>query len=241
MKSIAILGSSKLGLGPWRPGRKIWSFAIFGSSVMDFCQADMEETITEVVAISLFGATKVIVPDDMPVAVSGVAIVGGKTVNRPHAADTYEASPKKLHVKTLSLVGGFQATERKTSVDDVKDVVLAETGGIGADACVVTSPAHAALESGISALAKAGRLNIYTSYLEEMPLPLGANKMHRNESLLTGSEGRTEIDFHQAVRLIGYGMVDVKPLISKVVGYESISEGIEAAMNPETLRVLLAQ
>ena len=123
----------------------------------------------------------------------------------------------------------------------MKEAIRAETDGIGVDACVITSPAQAALESGISALAKAGRLNIYTSYLQEMPLPLGANKMHRNESLLTGSEGRTEIDFHQAVRLIAHGNVDVKPLISQVVGYDNISEGIEAAMKPETLRVLLAQ
>jgi L-iditol 2-dehydrogenase len=123
--------------------------------------------------------------------------------------------------------------------EDLEGAIRSETGGIGVDACVVTSPAEAALESGISALAKAGRLNIYTSYLEEMPLPMDANKMHRNESLITGSEGRTEIDFHQAVKLIGYGMIDVEPLISRVVGYENLAEGIEAAMGQDTMRVLL--
>ena len=101
--------------------------------------------------------------------------------------------------------------------------------------------AHDISSYSFAALAKAGRLNIYTSYLEEMPLPLDANVMHRNESLLTGSEGRTELDFHQAVKLIAHGNVDVKPLISQVVDYENISEGIEAAMRPDTLRVLLAQ
>jgi hypothetical protein len=113
MKSIAILGGSRLGQGPWRPGRKVWSISIFGSSVIDFCQAEMEESITEVVALTLFGATKVIVPDDMPVGVSGMSILGGKSVNRPNAADTLEASKTRLQVKSLAVVGGFEATERK--------------------------------------------------------------------------------------------------------------------------------
>ena len=118
MKSIAILGGSRLGQGPWRPGRKIWSISIFGSSVIDFCQAQMEETMTEVVALSLFGMTKVIVPEDMPVAVSGMSILGGKSVNRPHAADTFNTSPNKLQIKALAIVGGFEATERQTDTGE---------------------------------------------------------------------------------------------------------------------------
>ena len=118
MKSIAILGGSRLGQGPWRPGRKIWSISIFGSSVIDFCQARMEESLTEVVAFSLFGMTKVIDPDDMPVDVSGVSILGAKSVNRPHAAESLDGAPNKLRIKSLALVGGFEATERQIDTGD---------------------------------------------------------------------------------------------------------------------------
>lgn len=117
MKSIAILGGSTLGEGPWRPGRKVWSIAIFGSSTIDFTQAEMQETVTEVVTFSFFGANKVIVPDDMPVAVSGIVMLGGKSVKRPHARRVTEASPYKLQVKAFGLVGGFSATERKPEAD----------------------------------------------------------------------------------------------------------------------------
>lgn len=123
MKSIAILGGSTLGEGPWRPGRKVWSIAIFGSSTIDFTQAEMQETVTEVVTLSFFGANKIIVPDDMPVAVSGIVMLGGKSVKRPHARRVTEASPYKLHVKAFGLVGGFSATERKpeAEMDDILD------------------------------------------------------------------------------------------------------------------------
>ncbi len=160
-------------------------------------------------------------------------------VARAMGARVFISDPNKKRLEVAKTLGAFAGID--PSIDDPEEIIRAETGGIGVDACVVTSPAQAALRSGIASLAKAGRLNIYTSYMEEMPLPMDANVMHRNESLITGSEGRTEFDFHQAVKLIGYGMVDVKPLVSKVVGYENIGEGIEAAMCQDTLRVLLEQ
>jgi len=158
-------------------------------------------------------------------------------VARAMGARVFVSDPNTTRLEGARKLGAHASID--PSKEDLNGIIKAETGGVGVDACVVTSPAEIALSSGISALAKAGRLNIYTSYLEEMPLPLDANKMHRNESLITGSEGRTEYDFHQAVRLIGYGMVDVKPLISKVVDYDRVTEGIEAAMSQDTLRVLL--
>jgi 2-desacetyl-2-hydroxyethyl bacteriochlorophyllide A dehydrogenase len=160
-------------------------------------------------------------------------------VARCMGARVFVSDPDVKRLEVAKRLGAFAAID--PSKADLKEVIRSETDGVGVDACVVTSPAQAALSSGMSVLAKGGRLNIYTSYLEEMPVPMDANTVHRNESLITGSEGRTELDFHQAVKLLGYGMIDVKPLISKVVHYEDITEGIEAAMSPNTLRVLLEQ
>jgi threonine dehydrogenase-like Zn-dependent dehydrogenase len=68
---------------------------------------------------------------------------------------------------------------------------------------------------------------------------MDANTLHRNEVLVTGSEGRTEQDFLQAVRLVGFGKIDVSPLISETVGLNDIEKGLAAAMSPKTYRVLL--
>ncbi len=113
------------------------------------------------------------------------------------------------------------------------------TEGRGVDACIVTSPAPGVLEAAFAAICKTGRVNIYTAYADKPVIPVDANTLHRSEQTVTGSEGRTEIDFLQSVRLLSFGKVDVKRLISRKVGYGDLEAGIRAAMTRETYRVLL--
>ena len=70
-------------------------------------------------------------------------------------------------------------------------------------------------------------------------LPVDMNTLHRNETLVTGTEGRTEFDFQQAVRLLSFGMIDVKPLISRVFDLDNIDEAITESAKVSTQRVLL--
>ena len=113
MKSIAIFGGSKLGQGPWRPGKKVWSIAIFGGSDLDFRQAELEEDVTRVVAFSMFGGGKAIVPKDMPVTLSGFSIFGGKSDKRSRAKEPSPPSARALHINAISIFGGFTLEERE--------------------------------------------------------------------------------------------------------------------------------
>ena len=122
---------------------------------------------------------------------------------------------------------------------DLKALVRQHTEGRGVDACVITSPAEGALQSAIDAVALNGRINIYTSYNCKPALPIDANTVHKNEALITGSEGRTERDFLQAVRLLSFGKVRVAPLISERVGLGDVDRALHEAMSASTYRVLL--
>lgn len=125
------------------------------------------------------------------------------------------------------------------TVTDVPAFAREITGGLGYSSCVVTSPAPAAFSSAVDALAKAARLNIYTAYEEKMMIPVDANAIHRNELLITGTEGRLEEDFLQAVRMLSFGKVDVKPLISATTSFSTIDEGFRTALSKHAFRVLL--
>ena len=112
MKSIAIFSSSKIGESPWRPGKKVWSIAIFGGSEIDFRQAELEEGVTQVTAFSLFGANKIIVPQDIPVTLSGLSIFGAKELKRTQAKEATPTSTKALHVTATSIFGACKVTDQ---------------------------------------------------------------------------------------------------------------------------------
>jgi 2-desacetyl-2-hydroxyethyl bacteriochlorophyllide A dehydrogenase len=152
-------------------------------------------------------------------------------------ARVFVSDPDQARLDMATSMGAFAAID--PSRDDLPEIVKAHTEGRGVDACVITSTAHQALASAFQAVCKTGRVNIYTSYTDSPAIPIDANTLHRNEQTITGSEGRTEIDFLQAVRLLSFGKVDVKPLVSRTVGLPAIEEGIKAAMSRDTYRVLL--
>lgn len=122
---------------------------------------------------------------------------------------------------------------------DIVEFGRSITGGIGFSSCVVTSPSPAALEPAIKAMAKAARINIYTAYEDVMQIPLDLNTIHRNELLITGTEGRGQEDFFQATRLLSFGKIDVKPLISMRVPFSRLEEGFHIALSGNAFRVLL--
>lgn len=113
------------------------------------------------------------------------------------------------------------------------------TGGRGVDACVVTARSPAVLEDLTELLAPGARVVIYTSYEGTRTLPFDLNTLHRREYTVTGTEGRTEHDFQQAVALLAAG--DIKPavLISHIFTWDELEEAFAAASSLATYRVLL--
>jgi 2-desacetyl-2-hydroxyethyl bacteriochlorophyllide A dehydrogenase len=171
-------------------------------------------------------------------------IVGAGPMGQMHlqvalcmGARVFVSDPDKARLAMAQKLGAYVTIDPTSQ--DLLATIKQHTEGRGVDACVVTSVAHTALTGAFEAVRKNGRVNIYTSYTDKPPLPVDANTLHRTELTVTGSEGRTEEDFLQSVRLLSFGKVNVKPLISRTVGYGALESGIKAAMTSETYRVLL--
>lgn len=105
MTDLALVGSSKSGKGPWRPARKMRSVAIFGSTEVDFRQAQLPEGVTEVALFSLFGANDLIVTSDMPVTITGLSLLGSRTMRRSPAKQMPSPTAKSLRVSGTSIIG----------------------------------------------------------------------------------------------------------------------------------------
>ncbi len=147
------------------------------------------------------------------------------------------SEPDERRRKMAEKMGAFLTIDPDR--ENVSEVLKKHTEGRGADACIITSPAPGVLDMGIRSIGKGGRINIYTSYNNKPSIPVDANKLHHDELILSGSEGRTELDFQQAVRLLSFGKINVKPLISKLTSFSTIDSGMNSALSEDTYRVLL--
>jgi predicted membrane protein len=79
--------------------------AIFGSTEVDFRQAQLPEGVTEVALFSLFGANNLIVTPDMPVTITGLSLLGSRTVRRSLAKQMPAPTAKSLRVSGTSILG----------------------------------------------------------------------------------------------------------------------------------------
>jgi hypothetical protein len=112
MRNTAIFGASSIGQGPWRPGRKVWTIALVGGSEVDFRQAQLDEGITNVTSLVIFGTSKIVVLPDMPATLTGPAILGTKRTKRSGGKDIPPVTAKGLRIGSFTLFGTFLLTDR---------------------------------------------------------------------------------------------------------------------------------
>lgn len=118
MRSIAIIGTSKLGKEPWHPGEKVTAVALLGGCEIDFRKAELEEGVTEVNATSVLGDVNIVVNPDIPVTMSGISIGGTRGISRSKNAPTGSRNGKSIHVKTFCLIGGCYVSEKSEYEDN---------------------------------------------------------------------------------------------------------------------------
>lgn len=120
------------------------------------------------------------------------------------------------------------------------DEVMALTDGRGADVIFCAMSIAAAVEQAIEAAAKGGRVHVYASvHPRGTKISVDPNLFHSREIILTGTMSQDKEDMRQAVWMISEGAIDLKPLISLVLPLEKLEEGLQAALRPDTYRVII--
>jgi hypothetical protein len=112
MRNIGIFGVSAFGQGPWRPGKKVWAIAFAGASEIDFRQAQLDEGVTSVTSIVIIGTSKIVVPPEMPVTLTGLSILGIRSTKRQLAKEMPPTTAKGLKVHCFTFGGTFRITDK---------------------------------------------------------------------------------------------------------------------------------
>ncbi|MFA6682423.1 MAG: alcohol dehydrogenase catalytic domain-containing protein, partial [Sphaerochaeta sp.] len=137
-----------------------------------------------------------------------------------------------LVAQRMGCVAALDASDGESFIAQTKKI----SGGRGVDCCIITTPSEGAAKLAFQVLAPAGRVNIFTSYDDKPSFPIDMNTVHRREYQITGSEGRSEIDFNQAVRVLSNHTIEVADLISKIYPLDAISDAMTASLDKTNYR-----
>jgi L-iditol 2-dehydrogenase len=123
--------------------------------------------------------------------------------------------------------------------ENLKDAVMAATGGAGVDAAVVAVGASPLVTQAAELLAAGGRLNIFAGIYPVDPLNIDPNLIHYKELVLTGSADSTQEDMREALRYIESREVQVEPLISHLLPLDCLDDGFQLVLNRVGMKVMV--
>ena len=114
------------------------------------------------------------------------------------------------------------------------------TEGRGADVIFCAVSVGAVVEQAVEAVSNGGRVHVYASiHPRGAKISIDPNLFHSKEIVLTGTMSQDREDMRQAVQMISSGLIDLKPLISDRYPLHQLEEALQAAIQPDTYRVIV--
>jgi hypothetical protein len=98
--------------GAWTPARRNVVIAVMGGADLDFRDVDLPPGETEVYIVAMMGGVDIIVPPDLNVDASGIAIMGGFGHSSPAREPTPDAPI--LRINGFCLMGGVDIRVRRS-------------------------------------------------------------------------------------------------------------------------------
>lgn len=113
------------------------------------------------------------------------------------------------------------------------------TEGRGAVVVFNTTAIPAIAAQAVEMTAPTGTVVMFSSIHPNEPVPVDMGAIHSYQKTITGAVSPTVSSFHQAVELIGKGIVDPSVFTEKMVDYKNFGEAITLASKPDTYKVIL--
>lgn len=123
--------------------------------------------------------------------------------------------------------------------EDLLEVVLAETAGVGADATIICIGVAALVDEAVRLTRKGGSVNIFAGLPGEGLSQVSANEIHYRELVVTGTSAMRRRDYELALRLIESGAVNVARLLTHRVPLTEATQAFELAASGAGLKVAI--
>ncbi len=124
--------------------------------------------------------------------------------------------------------------------EDLRQIVLDETGGIGADVTIVAAPAVEPQQRGLALVRKRGTLCLFASLpTGDSMLSLDSRTIHYGEIRVVGTSDSTARHVSKAVELIAAGSLPVDKIVTHVLSLGDVEKAFALMQSGESLRVVL--
>lgn len=124
--------------------------------------------------------------------------------------------------------------------ENLKDVILAETQGIGPDVVIVAASSRKAQEEAIELVAPRGRVNFFGGLpKDDRFVSVDGNTVHYKELFIHGTSGATSSHIRTCLNLMSAGRIDGKAYISKVIGLDELPQMLQEIQKGPYLKVIV--
>jgi L-iditol 2-dehydrogenase len=206
--------------------------------------ADLDPAVAALIepfACVLRGQTALrIRPGDIALVIGAgpIGIMHTKLARLSGASRVLVSEPNPLRLEQAGRAGADRVVDPKS--EDLAAVVAAETGGQGVDVVIVAAPAHAAQEAALRLAAIGGRINFFGGLPKDRPtIAFDSNLVHYKELVVTGTTACSTDDCRRAAAIVNSGRIDLSDLISWRFPLSRVLDGIAAAEDGRSLKVVL--
>ena len=175
-----------------------------------------------------------------------VLIIGGGPIGVLHVGLAKVMGSTKVMVSERSTYRREMAAKFGADVvidpnaEDLKERVMAETEGRGADVILVAAPSGKAQEEALHLAAKRGRINFFGGLPKDAPnITIDANLVHYRELFLHGSADSTPRQNQIALQLISSGRIPAGELVTHTLPLDQLVEGIGIVERREGMKVVI--
>ena len=124
--------------------------------------------------------------------------------------------------------------------EDLRQVVMNETGGYGADVAIVAAPVVPAQQEALNLVRKKGTVMLFASLpAGKSNISIDSRLVHYNEINVTGSSDSTSTHVIRALEILSSGHFPAGKLVTHSLPLADIHHGLELMKKGESLRVVL--
>ncbi len=198
-----------------------------------------EATFTEPLACCINGSrnTNISFGDDVVIIGSGPIGMLHVQLAKHQGARVIVSDPIDSRLEIAKELGADDIINpnRENVVKKVMDI----TEGRGANAVIVAVGTPETAKLGIEIAGICGYVNFFAGTYPPGEISLDPNLVHYKQLVLTGSHDFTPNDFTMALKLIEFGIIKVKPIISHVIKLDDIATAFETVADRKGLKVVV--